>query len=167
MKLFLTGPRFLGVRPGLILGPGDFPGSGKVEGAFLYAIGNQQGLVKVGVTTNPRQRLATLQTAYPFPLQLLGLWATPGDGYDIEERAHSLLDHYRMRGEWFRVGTTTALASIEHAASTLSRPLLKVSLEQSDQILVAATSQTPGRNWFRIIVATLAALSGLAWIFRI
>jgi hypothetical protein len=168
MRLFFSGPRILGIRPGVILGPGDLTGGpGKVDGAFLYAITDPRGQVKIGVTKNPRRRLDELQVGSPYQLRFLQIWATPGEGYDVELEAHVLLERFKTRGEWFKVGAANALASVELAASRLSAPLLRVSLEQVDQILVVAASQaTPKRGWLRTAALCLLVLGWLRRIFR-
>ena len=53
--------------------------------------------VKIGIATNPYSRLATLQTANPHPLEIIGL--KPGDR---ETWFHSLFRKQHFRGEWFR-----------------------------------------------------------------
>jgi len=152
MHFFFSGPRlFWGlVRPGIVLEPRDFRRSvptGSVEGSFIYAIEAVSGngpLVKIGITTNPRARLAALGTASPYPLRLRYLAATPGDGTNIEQEAHSLLGRYRGNGEWFHYGHSGAIVAIELAALALQEPLLCVTLERADAILALARTLPAG-----------------------
>jgi hypothetical protein len=53
-------------------------------------------LVKIGHTTDPKKRLASLQTGQP--LQLTLLWSQEGD---CESYLHVKFAEYRVRGEWF------------------------------------------------------------------
>jgi hypothetical protein len=169
MKLFFLGPRILGIRPGIALGRKDFPGKGPgaIQGSFLYVIDDRRGHVKIGVTTDPRGRLAALQTANPRPLVFATIWATPGDGYAVEAAAHTVLERFRMAGEWFSVTPTVAVAAVGAAAQGLAQPLLPVTLDHVDQILAqVAAMAKPRTDWFKVVVAAILALSGLKWIFR-
>lgn len=58
--------------------------------------------VKIGTSSNPQQRLKDLQTASPFPYELIHL--IHGNA-TTEKAVHRLFDEYRMRGmgEWFYV----------------------------------------------------------------
>lgn len=57
------------------------------------------GHIKIGVTTDVRERLSRLQMASPVDLQLLG--AVAGDRY-FEASLHDRFHHLHVRGEWFR-----------------------------------------------------------------
>lgn len=63
---------------------------------FIEAIG--QNLVKIGVAHNVERRLAQLQTACPFDLQILCAIED-----DYEELLHTVFESERVRGEWFRL----------------------------------------------------------------
>lgn len=66
---------------------------------FVYVIQSEQGgPVKIGKAKNPRERIATLQTASPYPLRLLHV--LPG-GRPLERQLHERLAPFRLRGEWF------------------------------------------------------------------
>lgn len=70
----------------------------------VYFIGTrlERGLlVKVGYSRNPRDRLATLQTAHGEPLQI---FATIEGGKALEERYHRRWHTRRREGEWFIIG---------------------------------------------------------------
>jgi hypothetical protein len=56
------------------------------------------GPVKIGSTGgDPMARLAQLQTGHPEELRIVGLYTGRGQ----ERRLHGLLEHARIRGEWF------------------------------------------------------------------
>jgi hypothetical protein len=68
--------------------------AGKPHTYLIKADGSH--LVKIGIATDPMQRLKTLQTGQPMDLYLI--WSVPGDyEYDL----HVRFAEYRHRGEWF------------------------------------------------------------------
>jgi Meiotically up-regulated gene 113 len=69
----------------------------------LYLIGYQQAdawLIKIGIATEPTQRLKQLQTGNSQKLYLLGTIANTNPR-QIEQRLHQKYRHYRKSGEWF------------------------------------------------------------------
>lgn len=66
--------------------------------ANQYADWDERSYVKIGYSKNPEARLASLQTATPERLDLIGY--IPGN-LDTERQFHSLFDHLRRNGEWF------------------------------------------------------------------
>ncbi len=90
---------------------------------FVYVIGPAVGLQKIGLTTDPRSRMATLQTAIPFDLVLhLALRVPFGDAHAIERRAHRALAHVCARNEWFTVTPAVAVAAVR-AAAVVPKPV--------------------------------------------
>ena len=84
----------------------------------IYVIGPPVGLQKVGIATDPRQRLATLQTACPFDLFLHMAVAVPfEDAHTIERRAHRLLARSCIRNEWFEATPAEAIAAVQSATA--------------------------------------------------
>jgi hypothetical protein len=62
----------------------------------------EDGPIKVGTSTDPVERLRSLQTSNAEPLTLLGFMP----GGSLEERAiHALLEDGRLEGEWFSPDT--------------------------------------------------------------
>jgi hypothetical protein len=113
MRFFFMGPRILGIRPGISFSANELlrlatkPKQNKtgepMTGSFLYVIRGDHNMVKVGVTTNPSARLASLRTASAFPIDFSYIAVTPGTGFDIEAGAHEVLKSHRCNGEWFDV----------------------------------------------------------------
>ena len=139
MRFWFSGPRVFGVRSGISLGPEDFrqrgpkPGAREpISGAFVYVIKGEHNLVKVGVSTNPSARLATLRTSSPFRLHMAFVGVTPGTGYDIEAAAHSLLAPHRCNGEWFDISPELAISAVMGAAGKIGAPLQPLSQDQAD-----------------------------------
>src|SRR3974390_1111355 len=104
MRFFLFGPRMIHglVRPGISFGPEDLgrlkqpakSAQSEISGSFVYVFKGDHNMTKIGVSTNPDARLAALRTASPFPIDYAFVGATPGNGFDIEKKAHELLEHH-------------------------------------------------------------------------
>ena len=90
---------------------------------YVYVIGPQVGLQKVGLATDPRARMAQLQTAVPFDLVLhLALRVPFCDAHTIERRAHRALANVCARNEWFHATPAEAVAAVR-AAAALPKPV--------------------------------------------
>src|SRR5260370_24611534 len=85
MRFFLSGPRIMGVRLGVIFGASDFRkafgakrgATGNMTGSFVYVIEGAAGHHKIGVSRDPIQRKADLQTGSPVPLRFAYIRVTP------------------------------------------------------------------------------------------
>jgi hypothetical protein len=73
---------------------------------YLVAI-REHGLCKIGLANDPARRVALLQTASPFALELV---ATIPGGRSAEARLHSAFRPLRVRGEWFEFTDAIAVA---------------------------------------------------------
>lgn len=65
---------------------------------ICYFIGSKNGPIKIGYTRDLNKRLRTMQTSYPFKLEVL---ATTTGGQIAEARYHQRFADYRLEGEWF------------------------------------------------------------------
>lgn len=78
---------------------------------FVYIV-TDGTFTKVGITNNPRKRLALLQNGNPRALRMIYAHEAPTDdaARRIEREVHSILkaDGKRVRGEWFRVSPSAA-----------------------------------------------------------
>lgn len=74
------------------------------DGGYLYAIG--EGFIntpiKLGWSINPVERLAGIQTGYPFDLYILGMWRVTSKWEELD--LHTEFHEYRIHPnrEWFR-----------------------------------------------------------------
>lgn len=73
------------------------------ECSHVYAIQvGEDGPIKIGIATDPKERLKTLQTAHHRPLRLIGYsvvrrsWAL-----EWERKVHERIKAHRLQGEWF------------------------------------------------------------------
>jgi hypothetical protein len=57
------------------------------------------GPIKIGVSSRPKKRLTTLQTANPTDLVLLGIIR---GGEEVEQKLHERFKSFLIRGEWYR-----------------------------------------------------------------
>jgi hypothetical protein len=161
MRLPFFGPRILGMRPGISLGPEDFRSRRRaapqravssIEGSFVYVIRGEHNLVKIGVSTNP-DALASLRSASPFALDIVYTAFTPGSGYDIVAAAHEALKDHRCTGEWFDVAPEIAVGAIAGAAHKLGQPLQPI----KPPPLPAAPLSLPAR----VLIWGVYAIGGL------
>lgn len=75
------------------------PTAKRTAPCFLYMIQDSVSKAcKIGVSNAPIARLATLQTGFPYDLNLL--WAVPGS-FQEEKALHNALGDFHLRGEWF------------------------------------------------------------------
>lgn len=59
-------------------------------------------VIKIGVSNCPTARLATIQTSYPFPLNIVRIIQSRRlSGVRLERELHKALDDFRLNGEWF------------------------------------------------------------------
>lgn len=73
------------------------PGASGTAG-FVYFVGADNGLVKIGYSVDPISRIAAMQTGSGPALQLIG--ALPGT-YEDERNLQLRFSEYLIRGEWF------------------------------------------------------------------
>lgn len=71
-----------------------------MRGFIYFVAAPAQGLVKIGYTTNMKERLSALLTGSPVKLDILKV--IPGSYVD-ERGWHRRWAIYRTRGEWFRL----------------------------------------------------------------
>jgi hypothetical protein len=100
---------------------------------YVYVIGPAAGLQKVGMATNPRARLAQLQTASPHDLVLHESVAVPFDlAPAVERHAHRALIRHCVRSEWFEVSPEAAVAALDAAVTAIAQ---------------ARAPSAPARSW--------------------
>lgn len=109
---------------------------------FVYVIGPQQGLQKVGLATDPQTRLAALQTASPFDLHIHVAVQVPfSEAHTIERQARRLLARSRVRSEWFQTSPGEAIAAVHSAAGPA-----RGAYDKNDGSLAATALRLP-RPW--------------------
>jgi hypothetical protein len=68
---------------------------------FIYAIGNADGLVKIGFSSDPERRFCKVRSDTASPCHLMGYVR---GSRDDEASLHSILQSERVHGEWYRQG---------------------------------------------------------------
>jgi hypothetical protein len=73
------------------------------ERTFVYLLQDEQAATKIGISADPRGRIASLQTGHPQPLRLLKAirCRTTADARAVERDLHIHFERQRMNGEWF------------------------------------------------------------------
>lgn len=177
MRFWFSGPRFMGIRPGVSFGPGDFrakPGRASAgqtstasapEGSFVYVVRSDANVCKIGISTNPINRIAQLRTGSSFPLEFSFVGVTPGTGAEIEREAHKMLHRHRLAGEWFDVSPEMATTAVMGAAAKLNHKLHPVAPSQIGQIIAIAsgTEAMPGTS-SGLTPGARVVLKGLVWV---
>ena len=88
----------------------------------IYIIDTDRGVCKVGISNNPTERLANLQTASPFRLRLVYA-AIHSDAARLEAMVHHALRERLAYGEWFSVPAPVAQDAIWKAAAQIGKPI--------------------------------------------
>lgn len=73
---------------------------------FVYVIAYSDGVIKVGMTTDFKQRISALKNGRDITNCFAIL---SGNGLKVEAKAHSYLDEYRLNGEYFSCEFLTAV----------------------------------------------------------
>jgi len=81
----------------------------------VYVIGRRGGPCKVGVSTDPMKRLASVQTGCAIPVEVWGYctFSSRFVARRFERAAHKAMSERRMSGEWFNVEPEEAIRAIE------------------------------------------------------
>jgi hypothetical protein len=70
---------------------------------FVYLLQDEQAATKIGISGDPRGRIASLQTGHPEPLRLVKAirFRTAANARAVERDLHIHFERQRMNGEWF------------------------------------------------------------------
>jgi hypothetical protein len=90
------------------------------ESVYVYfVVDPMSDAMKVGLSNDPAQRVASLQTAHAYPLTFIG--KARCDSLDMAQEAeryyHSMLRCHRIRGEWFSLECKRVQSLIDWFAS--------------------------------------------------
>lgn len=110
---------------------------------YVYAI--QAGSrFKVGWSSDPERRRRDLQTGQPETLVIAAVWPDP-DATKIERLMHSILDPYRVRGEWFECPIETVIAAWGRVQD--ARPTKRGWAAWQERAVEMGLAPIPARNW--------------------
>jgi hypothetical protein len=149
MRLMFFGTRFFGIRPGISFNPNELRARlqpttvfEQLKGCFVYVISNEQGQVKIGITSDPFQRLASLQTGSHSRLKFEYIGVCDKAGYMVEQVAHQMLAQHRLEGEWFAVSPAMAVAAVSGAAHQANVPIVQLQEHMVPQLMAEVARQT-------------------------
>lgn len=75
---------------------------------YVYVLRGADNQYKVGIATDVRSRLASIQTSYPHRLTVLTCKLV-ADAPAVEAALHAQLAEHRLAGEWFKLTDSQAL----------------------------------------------------------
>jgi KilA-N domain/Meiotically up-regulated gene 113 len=76
----------------------------------LYIFADKsRGVCKIGISSNPEQRLVRIQCGYPWPLEILQV-ITVNDASKAEALIHYHFAEFRLNGEWFKIEALNSMA---------------------------------------------------------
>jgi len=89
---------------------------------YLYVIGGQRGLQKVGISRCPERRRRALETSSGRPLHIWALYGGRMTFANLLERdVHARLAAFRRQGEWFDCSLDVALSALGAAILDLHK----------------------------------------------
>lgn len=87
---------------------------------YVYVVEAENGLVKIGFASSPKERLRALQTGSPLKLRLRRFLKIP-DAPVAERGLHERFRKHRVHGEWFSISAREAAAAVDELAGVGSR----------------------------------------------
>lgn len=70
------------------------------QACFVYLVRAENGLVKIGKTSDMERRFKTLDTMCPVDLEIVGCISSELAD-ELEDKLHAEFDDVRVKGEWF------------------------------------------------------------------
>lgn len=103
-------------------------------GRSVYFIGVPDGHVKIGLSANPADRIAGLQTGNHQEIVFYGATQIEDFGVcprEMERRIHELLEQHHVRGEWFLAPYETVVRAWQLAWLSLRLDRVKPMVDNS------------------------------------
>ncbi|NPU23936.1 GIY-YIG nuclease family protein [Bradyrhizobium denitrificans] len=133
--------------------------------AYVYVISGEHGRQKIGVSDEPRRRLAELQTGSPFALkfEFVGEVENGGAG-PVEVETHFMLNQHKAPGgdEWFVVPPDVAITAVMATAHRLGYRIKPVDPDASGRAPISIGPQ-PWHHWMTAIAA-VPLIVLMAWL---
>ena len=106
---------------------------------YVYVIKSDAGPIKIGISSNPDNRLKSLQGSCPHALALVFTKVVHRSiAESIEKQAHDSLAGNRMRGEWFNVTAEDAIYVVNMA---ITNPVHEICNDPVEEYPVAIPNQ--------------------------
>jgi len=97
----------------------------KGERRYVYIIQNTfTHNIKIGISTDPSERLSSLQTGSDVELKLIYKSGVCSNFFEIESLCHEKFKDYNVRGEWFNVDSSEVITFLESQKFVLTSNLL-------------------------------------------
>ena len=81
---------------------------------YIYVFHCSRGPCKIGISWQPKHRLAAVRTAAPWGVTDIGMYKIPEDKKrEIERFVHKSLKDNHTAGEWFDVSPEAAMKAVE------------------------------------------------------
>lgn len=97
----------------------------KGERRYVYIIQNTfTHNIKIGIATNPSDRLSQLQTGSDVELKLIYKSGVCSNFFEIETLCHEKFKDYNVRGEWFNIDSSEVISFLENQRFVLTSNLL-------------------------------------------
>lgn len=97
----------------------------KGERRYVYIIQNTFTYnIKIGISTNPSERLSYLQTGSDVELKLIYKSGVCSNFFEIESLCHEKFKDYNVRGEWFNVYSSEVISFLENQKFVLTSNLM-------------------------------------------
>jgi hypothetical protein len=119
---------------------------------YLYLIRCREEAFKIGIASDVRSRIASLQTGNPYKLELAACYSFPSA--EVVERAlHMKFDGVRMVGEWFNLDTEQ-LKQFAQICNMLDGKLVNIDnhithdeIEEAEEIQESVNVSGDGAIW--------------------
>lgn len=85
---------------------------------YLYVVANiGTEFLKIGVSSNPRKRVLTMQTGNPLPLKIAHVrgFNSSEIAFQVEARMHFILGAFNKHGEWFSTSISNSIECLDKA----------------------------------------------------
>jgi hypothetical protein len=87
----------------------------------VYVAASESGLVKIGISFDPEERIKALLTGHGVGLSVAHIERMDENIARLVERtAHRLLSDHRSNGEWFKVSADVAISTVSMATSIVA-----------------------------------------------
>jgi NAD-dependent DNA ligase len=104
--------------------------------AHIYVFEATSGLIKIGHTTQPGQRLKKIQSASGFQIKRQFVSASCYNYMEVEMNLQKEFAERRQQGEWFAIGFQTAVEALKRqrleTTTTSSTQLVAFQFEQNE-----------------------------------
>lgn len=118
---------------------------------YVIGFGLDKSPSKVGIASNPTQRMATLQTAHHQRLLLAGSWRLPGRDMAraLELSFHETQKHKHLSGEWFDYTPTQSMIILRVGLGVMLNVRAGLNPNQIEEVLAASRNDHPMLDWGR------------------